>query len=225
MEKKIVLAFLYILLFPVLLLLLSGDIFWPAGWIFSIWFILLCFSTILYLYRKDPALLAERYKKPGAGNEERWDRYVVYGLVIGFIFWIIVMPLDAKRFAWSPEFPLWLNVLGGAGLAGSFFLFFRSFTDNTFLSPLVRMQDDRMQRVVSTGVYGFVRHPMYLGGILMFLGAPLLLGSIYGVLAGLALTVLLVARILGEEKMLNRDLEGYRKYTQHVRYRLIPFLW
>ncbi len=225
MEKKIVLAFLYILLFPVLLLLLSGDIFWPAGWIFSIWFILLCFSTILYLYRKDPALLAERYKKPGAGNEERWDRYVVYGLVIGFIFWIIVMPLDAKRFAWSPEFPLWLNVLGGAGLAGSFFLFFRSFTDNTFLSPLVRIQYDRMQRVVSTGVYGFVRHPMYLGGILMFLGAPLLLGSIYGVLAGLALTVLLVARILGEEKMLNRDLEGYRKYTQHVRYRLIPYIW
>jgi protein-S-isoprenylcysteine O-methyltransferase Ste14 len=149
----------------------------------------------------------------------------VYGLVIGFMCWIVVMPLDAKRFGWSPTFPFWLNGLGGAALAGSFFLFFRSFTDNTFLSPLVRMQDDRMQRVVSTGVYGFVRHPMYLGGILMFLGAPLLLGSIYGVLAGLALTVLLVARILGEEKMLNRDLEGYRKYTQHVRYRLIPFLW
>jgi len=225
MEKKVIFAFLYILLFPALVLLLSGDFFWQAGWLFCIWFVVLCFSTILYLYRKDPALLEERYQKPGAGNQEGWDRYIVYGLVIGFTFWIVIMPLDAKRFGWSPTFPLWLNLLGGAGLAGSFFLFFRSYTDNTFLSPLVRIQEDRKQRVVSTGVYGFVRHPMYLGGILMFVGAPLLLGSVYGILAGLVLTILLMARILGEEKMLNRELEGYREYTQSVRYRLVPFLW
>ena len=109
------------------------------------------------------------------------------------------MPLDAKRFGWSPVFPLWLKVVGVALLVGSAFLFFRSYTDNTFLSPLVRIQEDRKQQVVSTGVYGFVRHPMYLGGILMFIGAPLLLGSLYGVLVGLALTVLLMARIVGEE--------------------------
>jgi protein-S-isoprenylcysteine O-methyltransferase Ste14 len=225
MEKKVVFAFLYILIFPALVLLLSGDLFWPAGWIFCIWFILLCFSTILYLYQKDPALLAERYKKPGTGNQEGWDRSVVYGLVIGFVAWIGIMPLDAKRFGWSPVFPLWLNCLGGAMLAGSFFLFFRSYTDNTFLSPLVRIQEERKQQVVSTGVYGFVRHPMYLGGILMFMGAPLLLSSGYGLIAGLALTVLLMARIIKEEDMLVRDLEGYREYMLNVRYRLIPFLW
>lgn len=225
MEKKTVLTFLYILIFPALILALSGDPLWPAGLLFSAWFILLCFSTIVYLYRKDPALLAERYQKPGAGNQEGWDRYVVYGLLVGFLVWIVVMPLDAKRFGWSPVFPVWLNVLGGAGLAGSFFLFFRSFTDNTFLSPLVRIQEDREQRVVSTGVYGFVRHPMYLGAILMFIGAPLLLGSFYGELAGLALTILLMARIIGEEAMLVQKLEGYSAYTQNVRYRLIPFLW
>jgi protein-S-isoprenylcysteine O-methyltransferase Ste14 len=225
MEKKVAFAFLYILIFPALILFLSGDFTWPEGWIFCIWFILLCFSTILYLYKKDPALLAERYQKPGAGNQERWDVYVVYGIVIGFILWIVIMPLDAKRFGWSPVFPLWLKGLGGAGLIGSFFLFFRSYTDNTFLSPLVRIQEDRKQRVVSTGVYGFVRHPMSLGAILMFVGAPLLLGSCYGVLAGCALTILLMARILGEEVMLSRDLDGYREYTQKVRYRLFPFLW
>jgi protein-S-isoprenylcysteine O-methyltransferase Ste14 len=135
------------------------------------------------------------------------------------------MPLDAKRFGWSPVFPFWLTVLGGALLAGSFFLFFRSYTDNTYLSPLVRIQDDRNQRVVSTGVYGFVRHPMYLGAILMFFGAPLLLGSLYGIPAGLALTLLLMARIRGEESMLIRNLEGYGEYTQNVRYRLFPFIW
>ena len=225
MEKKIVFSFLYILLFPALIFVLSGDLFWPAGWIFCTWFVVLCFSTILYLYRKDPALLEERYKQPGAGNQELWDRYVVYGLVAGFTLWIVIIPLDAERYGWSPGFPLWLNILGMAGLTGSFFLFFRSYTDNTFLSPLVRIQEDRKQRVVSTGVYGFVRHPMYLGAILMFIGAPLLLGSCYGVLAGLALTMLLMARICGEEKLLGRELEGYREYTQRVRYRLIPFLW
>jgi protein-S-isoprenylcysteine O-methyltransferase Ste14 len=225
MEKKVVFAFLYILIFPALILLLSGDLFWPAGWIFCIWFILLCYSTILYLYKKDPALLEERYRKPGTGNQEGWDRSVVYWLVIGFTFWIVIMPLDAKRFGWSPVFPLWLNILGGVMLAGSFFLFFRSYTDNTFLSPLVRIQEERKQQVVSTGVYGIVRHPMYLGAILMFAGAPLLLGSWFGLLPGLALSVLLMVRIIKEEEMLARELDGYREYMQKVRYRLVPFLW
>jgi len=225
MKKKIILAFLYILLFPALLFVISGDFTWPEGWIFSIWFLGLCYTTILYLYRKDPALLEERYKQPGTGNQEGWDRYVVYGLLVGFILWFLVMPLEAKRFGLSAGFSLWLKFFGGAALAGSSFLFFRSYTDNPFLSPLVRIQRDRGQQVVSTGVYGFVRHPMYLGAILMFFGAPLLLGSWYGLLAALALTALLMARILGEEEMLARELEGYREYTQKVRYRIFPGIW
>ena len=225
MERKLLFAFVYILIFPALLFILAGDAIWPEGWVFTLWFLVLCYSTILYLYRKDPALLEERYRKPGTGNQEGWDRYVVYGLLIGFIYWIVVMPLDARRFGWSPVFPLPVKALGFLMLAGSFFLFFRSYTDNTFLSPLVRMQTDRKQQVVSTGVYRVVRHPMYLGGILMFTGAPLLLGSAGGVAAGLALSILLMARIKGEEAMLARELEGYRNYVQKVRYRLVPFLW
>lgn len=110
-------------------------------------------------------------------------------------------------------------------LAGSFFLFFRSYTDNTFLSPLVRIQDERKQQVVSTGVYEFIRHPMYLGAILMFVGTLLLLGSCYGLFPCFALTVLLRGRIRGEEELLGRELEGYREYMEKVRYRLVPFLW
>jgi protein-S-isoprenylcysteine O-methyltransferase Ste14 len=107
----------------------------------------------------------------------------------------------------------------------SFFLLYRSYTDNPFVSPLVRIQAERKQRVVSTGVYGFVRHPMYLGAILMMLGVPLLLGSCWGILVGGALTLLLAARIVGEENMLTRELDGYEDYKKKVKYRLVPFVW
>lgn len=225
MDKRLVLSLLFLLLFPAFILIASGDVFWLEGWIFSIWFILLCYTTIFYLYRRDPALLEERYKRPGTGNQEEWDKYVVLGIAIIFIFWILVMPLDAKRFAWSPSFPIWIKAVGMAVLVISFVLFFRSYADNTFLSPLVRIQEDRKQRVVSTGVYGLVRHPMYLGAVLMFFGTPLLLGSVLGVLAAVAMLILLMIRILGEEKVLSRELEGYLEYKKKVHYRLVPFLW
>ncbi len=225
MDKKLVFGLSFVLLFPIILLAISGNFFWLEGWVFSIWFIALCYTTIIYLYRKDPTLLAERYKRPGSGNQEGWDLYVVIGLMIGFTSWIILMPLDAERFHWSPVFPLWVEAIGLACLAGSFFLFFRSYKDNTYLSPLVRHQEEREQKVVSTGVYGFIRHPMYLGGILMFIGAPLLMGSVLGIVIALALTILLMFRIRGEEVMLTRELDGYGKYKEKVRYRLIPFIW
>ncbi len=134
---KIVFTLVYILIFPALLLFLSNDWYWVEGWIFSIWFIILCYSTIIYLYYKDPSLLAERYKLPGTADQKGWDKYVVCGLVIGFTAWIVILPLDAKRFAWTANFPLWLKILGGVELILSFILFFRSYYDNTFLSPLV----------------------------------------------------------------------------------------
>jgi protein-S-isoprenylcysteine O-methyltransferase Ste14 len=222
---RMILTAIYILIFPTLILFLSGDWFWIEGWIFNIWFIALCATVIIYLYLNDPALLAERYKQPGTANQKGWDKYVVYGLVLGFILWIVIMPLDAKRYGWSANFPLWLKIIGGIGLLLSSFLFYRSYADNTFVSPLVRIQAERKQQVVSTGVYGFVRHPMYLGGILLFIGTPLLLGSICGVLIALLISFLLVARIIGEERMLVKELEGYADYRKKVKYRLIPFIW
>jgi len=150
---------------------------------------------------------------------------VVYGLTLVFLIWIVVMPLDAKRFGWTTSFPLWVKIIGGITLSLSFFFFFRSYADNTFVSPLVRIQSERKQQIVTTGVYGFVRHPMYLAGILLFIGTPLLLGSLYGMVIGMTMLFLLVGRIVGEEKTLVDELEGYAKYTKKVKYRLIPFVW
>ena len=102
---------------------------------------------------------------------------------------------------------------------------FRAFIDNTYLSQLVRIQTERGQHVIDTGVYGFVRHPMYLGATLWFVGGALLLGSVCGLLVGLALVGLLIVRIFVEEKLLTHDLEGYQAYREKVRYRLMPHVW
>lgn len=222
---KMIYAIVYILVFPILILFISGDWFWVEGWLFDIWFIIMCFSVIVYLYRNDPALLTERFKQPGASNQEGWDKYFVIGLVIGFFAWIVIMPLDARRFGWTGAIPVWLQAMGVVLLLFSCFLFFRSYRDNTFLSPLVRIQKERKQKVVTTGVYGFVRHPMYLGAVLLFVGTPLLLGSVYGLIVGFLMILLLAARIVGEEKMLAKELEGYEEYKKKVRYRLIPYIW
>ena len=207
------------------MLFLLGDWFWTEGLIFSVWLLLLCYTTIIYLYRKDPSLLLERYQQPGTVNQKGWDKYVVIGLLVGFVTWIVIMPLDAKRFNWTTYHSLWLQLLGCIFLIFSFFFFLRSYTDNTFLSLLVRIQKERKQQVVTTGVYSIVRHPMYLGGSLLFVGVPMLLNSIYGLVVGFLLIFLLIFRIIGEEKMLSNEIEGYSEYKKNVKRRLIPFIW
>lgn len=141
------------------------------------------------------------------------------------IVWFIIMPLDAKRFGWSPDFPLWLKFLGGVALLPALYLIYRATVENTFLSTMVRIQSERKQYVISTGVYGFVRHPLYLGCLFMIFGAPLLLGSLCGLGIGLIAFFALAGRIIGEEKMLVNELEGYEAYQKRVTYRLIPFIW
>jgi protein-S-isoprenylcysteine O-methyltransferase Ste14 len=207
-----------------LLLWLSGDWRWVEGWIFSICWASLLDTIFLRLYLKDPALLAERMRLPGSGGESRADTAILIGIKVGFLAWFVLSPLD-RRFGWLPRLPVWSEVCGGILLlAGSFFMY-RALADNTFASQLVRIQTERSQRVVDTGVYGFVRHPMYLGGCLFFIGGSLLLGSVCGLLIALAEVVLLILRIFGEEKLLAHDLEGYGAYRDKVRYRLVPHVW
>ncbi len=207
-----------------LLLWESGDWRWVEGWIFGIWWVLFASGLLLWLRFRDPALLAERMRMPGSGGESRADVAILLGIKLCFLALLVVPALDV-RFGWTRRLPLWSEVCGGILLVGGSFPFFRAFTDNTYASQLVRIQSERGQHVIDTGVYGIVRHPMYLGASLVFIGAALLLGSFYGLLAGLAMAGLLVVRIFGEEKLLARDLEGYRSYREKVRYRLVPHVW
>jgi protein-S-isoprenylcysteine O-methyltransferase Ste14 len=224
-RRLIISIVLTIMVFPVVILVPGGSIVWIEGWIFSLWFIAMILSTIIYMFVKDPDLLAERRKAPGSGNQKRWDVYMLYAIFGISIIWILAMPLDAKRFGWSPAFPLWLKIIGGLLLILSIFFIFMTTVENTYLSTRVRIQSDRKQQVISTGVYGFVRHPLYLGYVLLVIGGPLLLGSIVGLALGLLGIITIVARIFGEEKMLLHELEGYEGYKKKVKYRLLPFIW
>ena len=109
----------YLLAWPTLQLWLSGSWRWVEGWIFGVWFIALCASSIGWLYRKDPALLAERYRKPGTGGQSRADALIVFALLIGFIVWIVLPSLDARRFGWTPRLPPWLEAAGYFGFSSS----------------------------------------------------------------------------------------------------------
>lgn len=221
---KVTFSLLYVLAIPVLMLALSGDWHWGEGRIFSVWFIVLCYRTIFFLYRNDPALLAERFAKPGSKGQSVTDQYIVYALVIGFLLWILLIPLDAKRFAWT-GFPYWVKTLGAVALGFSYYFFFYSYKDNRFLSPLVRTQKERNQQIVESGVYSMVRHPMYLGATLFFAGSPMLMGSAIGLTIGLILIAVLVYRIRLEEELLQQEFNEYAPYQQKVPYRLIPFIW
>src|SRR6185295_16892632 len=121
--------------------------------------------------------LAERSQRPGSANQKGWDKYVLSLVYVIALIWLAVLPLDAHRFGWSPAFPVWLKVVGGIALIPALYFIFRATAENTFLSTLVRIQSERKQHVISTGVYSFVRHPLYLGCALMMFGAPLLVGS------------------------------------------------
>ena len=211
--------------FPALTLFVAGNWRWLEGWFFGLWFDAMVLSTLIYMYRNDPELLAERSKAPGADNQKKWDQVLLYAFYGIAIAWLILMPLDAERFGWSPPFPAWLKLAGGLLLLPALYLLYRATVENTFLSTRVRVQSERKQQVISSGVYGFVRHPLYLGAVLLQLGAPLLLGSLYGLVLSAVGCLTLVVRIVGEEKLLVDELEGYPEYRHKVRYRLIPFVW
>ena len=223
--SRLLYSFIYLLFFPLLLFVLAGDWRWIEGWIFSAIFVFGSFATLLYLYFTDPELLHERFASPLQKEQKPWDKVLLSVFFLEFLLWIAVMPLDSKRFDWSPEFPMELRVTGMLVTALGFYLLFAALRENTFAAPVVKMQKDRGQQVVSTGPYSLVRHPMYAGATLLFIGGPLLLSSIVGFMLGVVLIVTIAIRSVGEEAMLRAELPGYREYMRKVRWRMFPFVF
>ncbi len=222
-----------VLLYPAAVFVLAGDFTWIEGWIFAVIWSTWMYALLIYWIKKDPGLLRERFASPIQKEkkeeqdiqQKRWDKPIIAILVIFLIVWVAGTPLDAKRFALSPEFPVLVKVIGVIFLNSGSAIVLKAYMDNPFASHVVRIQKDRKHRVVSTGIYSMVRHPVYLGGILMFIGMPVLLGSFIGVGCAIALSILAAIRAVKEERTLADELEGYDEYRKKVRYRIIPFIF
>ncbi|HET6892613.1 MAG TPA: isoprenylcysteine carboxylmethyltransferase family protein, partial [Pyrinomonadaceae bacterium] len=181
-------------------------------------------ALTFWLLRFNPDLLAERLTGIGKPDQKFWDKVFLSVLALVFFVWLVLMPLDAVRFRWS-HVPLWIQWGGALLLLASFYIFYLTFRENTYLSPAVRVQRDRGQTVISTGPYRYVRHPLYAGFVLFALGTTLLLGSGYGLFVALLLIAMIAWRAVQEERVLRDELAGYSDYMMQVRYRLVPHLW
>jgi protein-S-isoprenylcysteine O-methyltransferase Ste14 len=203
--------------------LATGLQAWPAGWTFLVLWFGFWLVLLIWLYRHNPALLQERLRVSSA-DQQSWDRLFSILINVVLFAWLLFVCLDARRWHWSGV-PVWLQVVGAILLLGAFYVFFRTFRENEYLSPLVRLQEERGQIVISSGQYGHVRHPMYAAMLLVVIGVPLLLGAWSGVIVGLVFIMVLARRAILEEATLRKALPGYADYLAKVKYRFIPYIW
>jgi protein-S-isoprenylcysteine O-methyltransferase Ste14 len=194
--------------------------YWQA-WVFLAVFSVSVTAITLYLVKRDPQLLARRVKAGPAAEKEKTQQIIqsIAGLVFLAIF--VVSALD-HRFSWS-ILPNYLVFFGDVLVAVGLWIVFRVFRENSFTSATIEVGAD--QRVISTGPYAIVRHPMYTGAFVMLAGVPLALASWWGMLAVIPLVSVIIWRIFDEEKFLARRLAGYADYLASVRYRLLPGIW
>lgn len=207
-----------LVLVGIMLFLPAGTMNYSNGWLF----ILLLFVPMLvlggWLWIRNPELLEKRLNTNENENEQK--KVVSLSLIL-FIVGFIVSALDF-RFRLT-YLPLWAVIFGSVLLLVSYGLYAEVMRENTYLSRTVEIQEN--QKVIDTGLYGIVRHPMYFATTLLFLSFPIVLGSGIGILIFLAQPFLLVKRIKNEEEVLEKGLDGYTEYKKKVKYRLIPFIW
>jgi protein-S-isoprenylcysteine O-methyltransferase Ste14 len=213
----------WIAAFAVLLFVPAGTLHWPAAWVF-LGFMAACglfFAT--WLAKKDPALFAERMRSPIQPDQPAADQKIIYAFGLANVIWFVVMGLD-ERFHLS-RMPVALQAFGLALLILSSAFILWVFRENSFAAAVVRVQAERGHRVISSGPYAFVRHPMYSGAVLFMVGIALLLGSWWGTAISPVFAVLFGLRTRIEERTLTTGLPGYADYAARVRYRLLPGFW
>lgn len=205
-------GFMGVLFFPA-----AGTVKWLNGWLVIISLIIYIIFYTAYFLVTDPSTLERRSKL----STEKGDS--VNLILIGVLFLaILVLPAFDFRYGWS-QVPFSLSLISLFFLAGSYAILFIVSKQNTYASKGLRIHEG--QKIISTGLYSVVRHPLYLGGIIMGISLPLVLGSLIGVIPGLVLPLIYALRIKKEELMLERELDGYEEYRKKVKYRLIPGLW
>jgi protein-S-isoprenylcysteine O-methyltransferase Ste14 len=223
-RRFLVRTVLYLVVIGAILFGAAGTFHWPEAWIYLALSAALSFGGGLWLARHDPGLLAERLGSLIQRDQKRWDKIFMTIMMALWFGWLVLMGLDTGRYHWS-HMPLALQIAGFVLLCLGSYLVGLTFRENSYAAPVVKIQKERGHRVVSTGPYAYVRHPMYAVALLIVAGAPLLLGSWWGLAAAAALVLLIAIRAVLEERMLTAELAGYADYAARVRYRLVPYLW
>jgi protein-S-isoprenylcysteine O-methyltransferase Ste14 len=209
------------LVLAALIIVPAGTLSYWQGWAYVFVFVAASAAFTVYLAICDPALLQRRMEAGPAYEKEPTQRIIMRFALLGFVLLAVVPALD-HRFGWS-QAPWWIAIAGDLLVVVGFFFFYRVVRVNSFAAGTIRVEQG--QQVVSNGPYAWMRHPMYSGALVLFVGTPLALGSLWGLLVVPLLVLVLAWRILNEEEVLARDLPGYTAYQRQVRYRLIPFVW
>ena len=202
----------------VLVFLPAGTFNYFGGWLLmGILFVPMFLAGIVMMF-VNPDLLKKRLN---AKEKEREQSIVVKLSGLMFILGFVVASLDF-RFGWFP-LPTGVSIGGAVVFLLAYIMYAEVLRENTYLSRTIELQEN--QKVISTGLYGVVRHPMYSATLLLFLSIPIVLGSLISFLIFLSYPFIIAKRIKNEEKVLTQNLEGYKEYKEKVKYRLIPFIW
>ncbi|MCG8425342.1 MAG: isoprenylcysteine carboxylmethyltransferase family protein [Proteobacteria bacterium] len=212
--------------FPVVFLWPAGTWRWWEAWtLIGLW-VAYAIAVTAFLARHDPTLLAERMKaSPMQKGQKTWDKVIMLLMFTAGIGIFIVPGFDVVRFGWSEPLPVWVRILALLVHVPGFAFISWVMRENTYLSRVVKIDDERGHQVITTGPYALVRHPMYSAVIIMLLATPLALGSRFGLIPAALMVALLVVRTYFEDRTLNAELPGYPEYAKKTRYRLITGIW
>ncbi len=207
--------------FGVILFLAAGTLDYWQAWVFLVVFNLAGWIPGIYLMRTNPAAFQRRMRGGLTAETRTVQRVLIAGWLLSVPAAFLVSAFD-HRFGWS-QVPTAICLIGDVLVAVGLILVGLVVIQNSYAAATVQVEGD--QKIVSTGLYGMVRHPMYTGSVIMMIGIPLALGSYWGLLTVVPAAIVLALRIRDEEKLLQEELDGYRDYAQKVRYRLVPCVW
>jgi protein-S-isoprenylcysteine O-methyltransferase Ste14 len=224
LTRLVVQSSAWICFMGVLLFWPAGNWLWPEAWAFLAIFTICSILFCVWLWNSDRDLLMARMGSLVQKDQSNWDKAFMASIVVLWNVWLVFMALDAQRWRTS-HVPVAIEVAGGVLILLGFAATVPVFRANSFAAPVVRVQEERGQRVIDTGPYALVRHPMYAAALLYLLGVPLLLGSWYGLIGTAIIALGISWRAVKEEGVLRNDLAGYGEYMTRVRYRLVPYVW
>jgi len=223
--KFILSVFIQLIFWGGLLFLPAGRFDWPRAWIFLAVLTIISAASFIWIFKDNEGLMNERFKPTIQKDQPLADKIVVSILILSFCALLVAIPTDVFYLHLLPIPSNAISYLGLALFVIGWLIISLTLRTNTFAAPVVKYQEERHQHVVKTGVYHFVRHPMYAGSCLLFIGVPLWLQSYTVALLAVIPILILMIRITIEEQFLVKHLSGYAEYRNEVPYRLIPMLW